>query len=158
MRRSEGSPTTASAWFYLEEDTVANLFGEVDPVRAGRGRPRHIVTAAQRTTVRKMVAAGLPLLRIAAAVGLTKPTLLRHFSGEIGRPDRTPDRQYERLRGGGRKRHVPTQHTRRLVVEMRANGATIEQLAKLLRIGKITVRTSYRDELIAQTAAEAPLL
>ena len=60
-----------------------------DPVEAARmprpalGRPRHQPTIATSATVRQLAADGASLTAIAAAVGVTVPTLRRHYGREL---------------------------------------------------------------------------
>ncbi len=70
---------------------TAELFaiGPVDlfglPIAPGRGpgRPRHVPTDASRERVLELHRDGRNLLQIAAAVGITHPTLLRHYPTEL---------------------------------------------------------------------------
>ena len=63
----------------MMRDQALDLFGE--PIRAprGAGRPMHAPTEQLRQRVRKLHAEGLNQLLIAAAIGLTAPTLRRHY-------------------------------------------------------------------------------
>ena len=47
------------------------------------GRPAHEPTAATRGAVESMVAYGIPQVDIAASIGITKPTLRKHYADEI---------------------------------------------------------------------------
>ena len=60
-------------------DQARDLFGEqILPPRAV-GRPMHSPTGQLRQRVRKLHAEGLNQLEIAAAIGITAPTLRRHY-------------------------------------------------------------------------------
>ena len=65
-----------------------DLFGELLPARARppakpRGRPCHAPTQGQRDQVCALKAAGLNHLEIAAAIGITAPTLRLHYPDEL---------------------------------------------------------------------------
>jgi len=61
-----------------------DLFG--DPVLAprGPGRPRHCPTVQLRDQVEAMKVGGASQIKIAAAIGITVPTLLRNYHRELG--------------------------------------------------------------------------
>lgn len=64
-----------------------DLFG--DPVRPRlglAGRPRHMPTDAQRDRIRELRASGMVITDIAAAVGLSHPTLQFYYRAELRRP------------------------------------------------------------------------
>lgn len=57
-----------------------------DPIPEGfgkRGRPPHIPTGQNRTKVVLLLALGWPDARIASALGITKPTLKKHYFREL---------------------------------------------------------------------------
>lgn len=61
-------------------DPVFDLFG--DPVPAnhgGRGRPAHMPTTENRNKVTLLLALGWSNSRIASALGVTEPTLRKHY-------------------------------------------------------------------------------
>ena len=65
-----------------------DLFGGLLPVPARpsakpRGRPRHAPTQDLRDQVRTLKAAGLNHLEIAAAIGITAPTLRLNYPAEL---------------------------------------------------------------------------
>lgn len=66
------------------------------PRRAGSpraGRPEHVPTEETRGRVEVLVAGGMPQWQIAAALGLSEPTLLKHYAVELdgGRAKRTAE-------------------------------------------------------------------
>lgn len=65
-----------------------DLFGDPLPGPRGPGRPRHRPSRHLRTQVCKLVAKGVSQERIAAALGITKPTLLRNYHEELGSQSR----------------------------------------------------------------------
>lgn len=63
---------------------IFDLFG--DPVPAnwgGRGRPQHIATVEYRNKVKLLLAFGWSNGRIACALGITEPTLRKHYFSEL---------------------------------------------------------------------------
>jgi hypothetical protein len=63
---------------------IFDLFG--DPVPAnwgGRGRPQHIPTQEYRNKVKLLLAFGWNNERIARAIGITEPTLRKHYFSEL---------------------------------------------------------------------------
>lgn len=67
-----------------------DLLGDpVDPGHGCGGRPRHIATDARRAMVRQLREAGQPQEAIAAALGITGPTLRRHYHRELGSASQT---------------------------------------------------------------------
>jgi DNA invertase Pin-like site-specific DNA recombinase len=62
-----------------------DLFGQATRPGAGLpGRPQHMPTDRHRAQVRQLRAAGFCQAEIAAAIGITAPTLLRHYHHELG--------------------------------------------------------------------------
>lgn len=59
-----------------------DLFGQPRSEPRGRGRPRHVPTPELREKVRKLRARGKNLLEVAAAIGITHPTLLLNYPNE----------------------------------------------------------------------------
>lgn len=51
--------------------------------KRGRGRPEHVVTAAKRRKVELRVASGWPVSQIAADLGVTEPTLRKHYAAAL---------------------------------------------------------------------------
>jgi len=77
-------------FFPLEATYQADLFGEpVQPGRDRSGRPRHVPTQATRARVIELRAEGLSQLAIAAALGISGPTLRLNYPVEIGSASRT---------------------------------------------------------------------
>lgn len=52
-------------------------------MKRGRGRPKFKVTAALRTKVRRLLGCGMTQDQVAAAIGISKPTLRQHFGDVI---------------------------------------------------------------------------
>lgn len=77
--RAEGLP--GNEYF---DDFPVDLFGEpITPAEDCRGRPPHVPTDATRETVRRLRGEGRQQRDIAKAVGLTVPTLHRHYPEEL---------------------------------------------------------------------------
>lgn len=53
------------------------------PARDGSGRPQHIPTEELRERVEILVAGGMPAWHIAAALGISEPTLREHYAHEL---------------------------------------------------------------------------
>lgn len=67
-----------------------DLFGfEVDRSRRRPGRPRHMPTPELRAHVRQLHLEGLSHLAIAAAIGVTDPTLRIHYFAELDSSSQT---------------------------------------------------------------------
>lgn len=61
-----------------------NLFGEQLPANHGqRGKPQHVATDENRNKVMILQAAGWTVYRIAAALGISQPTLREHYPSEL---------------------------------------------------------------------------
>lgn len=78
-----------------------DLFGE--PVRPGfgqRGRPRHMPTPATRARVIELRSEGLSHLSIAAALGITHPTLVLNYPAELGSASQAWRRRADRDQNG----------------------------------------------------------
>lgn len=61
-----------------------DLFGDPLPGAAKRGRPRHRPSQLLRDRVTELASEGLNQEQIAAAIGITKPTLVRNYHRELG--------------------------------------------------------------------------
>lgn len=61
-----------------------DLFGDPVPVKRGAGRPRHVPSDATRAKVRELHHAGEKQPAIAAALGITVPTLTLNYPAELG--------------------------------------------------------------------------
>lgn len=62
-----------------------------DPIPEGRGkpgRPQHIATVENRRKVMLLLGLGRPNTRIAAALGISVPTLIKNYFTGLGRKDR----------------------------------------------------------------------
>ena len=61
-----------------------DLLGDpIDPGHGQRGRPRHMPTDALRRKVRALKVKGLSQVGIAAAIGITEPTLRLNYPVEL---------------------------------------------------------------------------
>jgi hypothetical protein len=61
-----------------------DMFGMPILARRGPGRPRHEPSAELRQRVAGLRADGAPLIDIAAAIGISVPTLVLHYRSETG--------------------------------------------------------------------------
>lgn len=76
-----------------------DLFGNPVPPNWGqKGRPRFMPTAADRRLVRRLHREGLSQLDIAAALGITGPTLRLNFRAELQSNSQTGARRARRDR------------------------------------------------------------
>lgn len=72
-------------FFPLEETYPRDLFGEpVQPGRGRSGRPRHVPTDSTRARVAELRGEGLSLPLVAAAIGISVPTLQLNYPVELG--------------------------------------------------------------------------
>lgn len=70
-----------------------DLFGDPVPVNHGkRGRPQHAWTKENSNKVILLLAQGWPDLRIANAMGISPPTLRKHYFSELKKRDAARDR------------------------------------------------------------------
>jgi len=56
---------------------------ELEVEKRGRGQPPHKPSDEQRNTVRTMTAYGIPQDAISAVIGISEPTLRKHYENEI---------------------------------------------------------------------------
>lgn len=121
------------------------------------GRPAHQPTEATRKAVEGMVIDGKPVKEIAAAIGLSAPTLRAHYAAQLGaqRPQISfPFAGSEEGKRAGRERagrpeHVPTKETRERVEILVAGGMVQWQIAAALGISEPILRDRYAAELDA---------
>ena len=74
-------------------ERVLNLFGEMAaPPLRGRGRPEHVATPKTRARVLLAFARGWSVKRVAAVLGITQPTLRKHYFAEVAQRDVAVDR------------------------------------------------------------------
>lgn len=65
-------------------DVILDLFGDpVPPEHVGRGRPPHVVTDRNRQKVMILLALERDQKDVAAAIGITVPTLKKHYFREM---------------------------------------------------------------------------
>lgn len=70
-----------------------DLFGEPVPKNFGRrGRPEHVATSENVNKVSMLLAQGWPNVRIARTLGITIPTLKRHYKFQLKDRDVMRDR------------------------------------------------------------------
>ena len=80
---------------------AADLFGRpFEPALKRRGRPRHVPTAELRQRVAELHAEGLGQVKIAHAIGITGPTLARHYRIELNSKSQAWRGLIVRERGG----------------------------------------------------------
>jgi hypothetical protein len=73
--------------------TAFDLLGDPIPPNFGkRGRPPHIPSQQNRNKIILLLAQGWPDARIAGALGITRPTLKRHYFSELKARDVARDR------------------------------------------------------------------
>lgn len=129
----------------------ADLFGDpVDPRHGLPGRPRHMATADNRARVAAMAAANQAQPMIAAALGITVPTLTLHYRAELA------DSEFIKRLGRPkaarpvvvpRPRHRPTPITRWGVRTMALRGLAQPVIAQALHCSVPTLRAHYAAEL-----------
>ena len=70
-----------------------DLFGDPVPENWGaRGRPEHIRNQATANKITMLLALGWSIARISKTVGVTPPTLRKHYKGELRHRDESRDR------------------------------------------------------------------
>lgn len=67
----------------MKRDRGLDLFGEPLPAPRGLGRPPHVPTDETRARVAQLHRAGEHQPAIAEALGITVPTLTRHYGQEL---------------------------------------------------------------------------
>jgi DNA-binding CsgD family transcriptional regulator len=123
----------------------------------GRGRPPHEPSDETRALVVELVGQDKSLADIAAALGLSEPTVCAHYAEELlaERPQlnfsfleierrKRMARKSERL---GRPGHVPTRVTRERVEVLVAGGLRQWQIASVLGISVPTLCEHYMPQL-----------
>lgn len=67
-----------------DDVVVLDLFGDPVPLnRGGKGRPAHVATAENRAKVTLLLATGRKPIEVAGAMGITQPTLYKHYFNEL---------------------------------------------------------------------------
>lgn len=110
------------------------------------GLPRHVPTPETMLLVNDLKAAGETQVAIARALGIGVSTFEKHYLA------RNPASQPI-----GRKRHSPTQETRKVVRRAVLSGMTQAKVAKLIGISVPTLRLHYPNELGQDRLAKRPL-
>lgn len=123
----------------------------------GPGRPPHEPTEETREIVVAMVARGDGHAEIAEAIGVSEPTLLKHYEEELDTPgpqaalaldgEETPRVPRPPEARGGRPEHVPTKRSRERVEILVAAGQSQWQIASVLGISVPTLVRHYSEEL-----------
>lgn len=76
-----------------DSEPVRNLFGELLPPNWGmRGRPQHVRTDENASKIMHGLAQGWPDMRIAAAIGISVPTMKRYYFSILKMRDVARDR------------------------------------------------------------------
>lgn len=129
---------------------------DVPPSR-GPGRPPHQPTDELRARVLDLVAQDADVDTIAAAVGVSEPTLREHYQEELAapRPQQTfpfpgfsdPVERAARAHGGGRPAHEPTAESREMVEILAGSKVKAWEIADALGISEPTLREHYAQEL-----------
>lgn len=88
LRHSSSPPDVGAHHGRPDGAPGLDLFGRPILPQRGRGRPRHEVTLATQRTVAKLVADGRTQPEIAAALGVTIPTLSKYYRAELQKSDR----------------------------------------------------------------------
>ncbi|MBO9510928.1 helix-turn-helix domain-containing protein [Erythrobacter sp. A6_0] len=80
---------------------ATDLFGEPVTASRGPGRPRYVPTDRDRATVALLHAAGRTHLEIAAAIGISHPTLLLNYPLELESSSQSGRRREQRDQAKG---------------------------------------------------------
>lgn len=129
-----------------------------------RGPAAFAPTDAQRATVRDLVALKALQSDIAAALGISLPTLRKYFAADLVAPEEpagpdlfdaaalapsapAPPPSRKRARRPGRPKYRPSDRDRDRVMAMAAGGSTPRAIAKLIGISEPTLRKSFAAEL-----------
>jgi AcrR family transcriptional regulator len=139
-----------------------------------RGRAPFEPTDGQRATVREMAARGAEREAIAAAIGVSVPTLRKHFAAELAdrmgsenlftvadaeAPRQPAPARRKRAGAGGRKAWRPSDAERAKVRQWLALGMSPADVARRLGRTEPTVRRHFREEIAtAQAVVEAELI
>jgi hypothetical protein len=126
------------------------------------GRPPHQPSDETRATVVRLVGEGKNATDIAAAIGISAPTLRAHYRQELHdarAQKRIPLPEFDDPAppgpgnpGSGRPPHVPTDDTRQRVEILRAAGMPAWQIAQTIGIGESALREHYAAEIEAGRA------
>jgi hypothetical protein len=73
-----------------------DLFGHPIAPSRGAGRPRHEPTKATRALVKRRADRGVAQPAIAAELGITIPTLCRHYARQLGSGSKLGHQYYNR--------------------------------------------------------------
>lgn len=126
------------------------------PERNKPGRRAYAPSDTERATVRRM--AGARHADIAAVLGVSVPTLRKHFApdlvagkaADLFTAEAAPPhpRQRERMAAGGRKAFAPDPYQRRRVMDLAACGKPASTIARVLGIAEPTLRKHFAEELV----------
>lgn len=128
---------------FFVSDVVLDLFGmAVCERRQGRGRPEHVWTMENSNKINLLFACGVDVKDVAAAIGITQPTLRKHYSSEVaGRRIaalRLKGKQLARLNAMAEEGIVTAERTLMMMVEreqMKNSSAAFADKAKPARKG-----------------------
>lgn len=127
------------------------------PERKKPGRRAFIPSDADRETARRM--AGARHLDIARVLGVSVPTLRKHFAAELAAradidlftaeaaPRQPRERRHARPASGGRKAFRPDDYQRRRVRELAAFGKSPAVIARVIGVSEPTLRKHFAEEL-----------
>lgn len=77
----------------MDFEPAFDLLGDpIPPNRGKRGRPQHVPTKENGNKIMLLLAQGWTDIRIAAAIGITVPTLKRHYFSVLKKRDAARDR------------------------------------------------------------------
>lgn len=142
---------------------MGDAFSGVERKESRRGRAAFVASDDQRATVMRMASERLGHDVIAEEIGVSVPTLRKHFAVELkerlggdnlfvaaggANPEPAPaPTRAKRPGAGGRKRYEASERDREKVAVLVASGMTVEDIARAMSITEPTLRRHYRAEL-----------
>jgi hypothetical protein len=144
-----------------------DLFGDpVMPRHEGRGRPEHVRTLANSNKVLLAFARGLTVKEAATAIGVSVPTLRKHYSSEVAQRDAAAIRfemvQLTRLNEGAKAGSVSAEKELGRRLEKARIDLLSDQVSRNARapktekLGKKATMQQAADELRGQYEAPPP--
>jgi hypothetical protein len=94
-RRADRPIQNSESFFVTHENSApfVDLFGDPVPANFGRrGRPEHMPTLENQNRVKMLLALGWANARIAKTIGITQPTLRKHYKFQLRQRDEMRDR------------------------------------------------------------------